>query len=497
MVRLERVDETWVKIICDAGILEELYYEFQFEVTGAKYHPKVKAGIWDGKLKLVGKNRRTYIGLHDSIRDFCASRDYAFESDCDIKSDVTPKEVGDFVGTLKLPHNVRDYQYMAIYKMLKNMHTIVQSPTGSGKSLIIYAVIRYLLDADEDNRILLVVPTISLVNQMASDFHEYAEQLGFDIDDHVHKIYGGQEKLTDKRIVISTWQSIYKGDKEWFEPFNAVIVDEVHLARATSLSGILEKCSSSSYKLGLTGSLDKSLTNRMMLTALFGKPYKVATTRNLIDKGHLSDINIKCVVFDYAKEYQKAYGKTLYKKEIDFIVQYEPRNMFIRNLTLSCEGVTLVLFNYIEKHGELLHTMLQEKAGERKVHYVHGGTDAEDRETIRQIINSAHDDIILASLGTFSTGINAPKIRNIIAAHPTKSIIRVLQSIGRGLRKSEGKDSMTWFDLSDRLTSGKTKNHTYKHFTERLDIYNSEEFEYSITEVLLKDEQRPSATSLC
>lgn len=482
---VEKINETWVRLKCEPDIMEELYYEFQFEVPGARYMPAFKNRIWDGKIKLVNKRGKTYLGLVDKLREFCEVRDYEFELVGIEKEKVKPQDVVEFIRTLRLPHTPRDYQYMGVYKALKEKHTIIQSPTGSGKSLQIYCLIKNLIEWDY-KKVLLVVPTINLVTQMRGDFKEYAADLE-DIDKSVHLIHGGKEKNTDKPIVISTWQSIFRLDVSWFEQFDAVIVDEVHLAKSDSLKGILEKSINAKHKVGFTGSLDNSITHEMMLTALFGSPYRVASTKDLIEKGHLSDISIKCIVFEYPDNITKAFGKIDYRKEIDFIVQHEPRNKFIRNLALSLEGNTLILFNYVEKHGVELERLIKEKAGNRQVFFVHGETDSEDRELVRTLTEKGDNVIIVASLGTFSTGVNIKKLHNVIFAQPTKSVIRVLQSIGRGLRKADGKDKMKLFDLVDKLSRGKHKNHTYNHFVQRLEIYNNEKFEYSIVEAKLSD----------
>lgn len=484
-VIVEKVNETWVRLKCDSGILEELYYEFRFEVPGARYTPKFKARVWDGYISLINRRGKTHVGLIKQLEAFCESRDYEFESVGFEKETITPKEVVDFMTSLNLPHTPRDYQYMSVYKSLKDKHLIIQSPTGSGKSLQIYCLIQQLLEWDY-KKILLVVPTINLVTQMNGDFIDYAKNTDKNIEDEVHLIYGGKEKETDKRTIISTWQSIYKKDQDWFEQFDAVIVDEVHLAKSDSLKGIMEKSINAKHKVGFTGSLDNSVTHKMMLTALFGEPYRVASTKDLIDQGHLSDIAIKCIVFNYPDEITKAFGKIDYKKEIDFIIQHEQRNRFIQNLALSLSGNTLILFNYVDKHGKVLYDMLKANDPDRQVFFVHGGVEADDREEMRTLTERGENVIIIGSLGTMSTGVNIKRLHNIIFAQPTKSVIRVLQSIGRGLRKADGKDKMKLFDLSDKLGRGKHKNHTYKHFVERLEIYNKEKFEYSIIEVPLK-----------
>lgn len=506
-LEIRKINETWVKLICERDVLEELYNEFQFEVPGARYTPLYKARAWDGKIKLVDKRGKTYVGLVPAIKKFCESRGYDVDINGISKTPISPADIAEHFESLNLPKElnglpfiVQDYQYMAVYKSIKEKHSIILSPTASGKSLIIYALYRALM-AMEDSKILIVVPTVNLVNQMKNDFTEYAQLDSFDVDENVHKIFSGQDKNTEKPVTVSTWQSLKDMKAEYFEQFDAVIIDEVHLAKAKSLTYILESCVNAKFKTGLTGSLDKSLTHKMMLTALFGAPYRCATTRELIERGQLSDIKIKALVLDYEEEIKKAFCKAKYQKEIDFIVQYGPRNNFIKNLALATKGNTLILFNFVEKHGKILHELITKEAGDRKVFFVHGATDADDREQVRHLTERNDNVIIIASLGTFSTGVNIKKLHNIIFAQPTKSVIRVLQSIGRGLRKAVGKTHMTLFDIADDLTWKKSINHTYKHFIERLAIYSEEQHEYTITRVKLHDknlrnEGRNSSPSL-
>jgi superfamily II DNA or RNA helicase len=476
-VSLTKINETYVKIHCELDILQEIYEEYQFYVPGYKHTPKYKAGVWDGKIKLIDLYRqKTYVGLQNSIAKFCSSRGYEF-SGCFENHIITPQDVVNFITSLNIPFKIRDYQYYAVYKALKDKRALILSPTGSGKSAQIYSIVRYL---QPDHKILLVVPTVSLVMQMKNDFIDYAGSST--AQDDFHLIFSGKEKQTDKPITISTWQSIYNMPDEWFKKYDVVIVDEVHQAKAASLTKIVEKAVNAKYKIGFTGSLDKSATHQMMLTALFNDPIRVATTRELIEKGYLCDIEIKCVVLKYNDEINKAFKKIEYQKEIDFIVQNEDRLKFVVNLANTLQGNTLILFNFVEKHGEKLYNELK-KNSDKKVFFIHGGVDAEERETIRNIFEEHNNVITVASVGTTSTGTNIRKLHNLILAQPTKSVIRVLQSIGRGLRKHNEKSKLNVFDIADLLSNTAKKNHTYNHFIDRLKIYNDEEFNYSINEV--------------
>ena len=172
---------------------------------------------------------------------------------------------------------------------------------------------------------------------------------------------------------------------------------------------------------------------------------------------------------------------------MDYIVQADKRNKYIRNLAAGLQGNTLCLFQYVEKHGKDLYEMIKEKANDKNVFYVHGGVDADEREKIREITEKSDGAIIVASYGTFSTGINIRNLHNIIFASPSKSRIRNLQSIGRGLRLKDNNSHATLYDISDDLTYNEKENYTLAHFRERINIYSEEDFDYEIHNVELNN----------
>lgn len=292
---------------------------------------------------------------------------------------------------------------------------------------------------------------------------------------------GGQEKNTDARIVVSTWQSLYKMRKDYFVQYDVVIGDECHLFKAKSLTSIMTKLIDCKYRFGFTGTLDGTQTHKLVLEGLFGRVKQFVKTKELIEQEHLANFKIKALVLKYTDEECKLVSKMKYQDEMDWIVQHPKRNKFIRDLTLSLNGNTLLLFQYVDKHGKILYNIVNEKIEKgRKLFFVYGGTDAETREQIRAITEKEENAIIIASYGTFSTGINIRNLHNIIFASPTKSRIRNLQSIGRGLRKSKSKNTATLFDIADDLRNKKKVNYTLTHFGERVKIYNEEEFVYKI-----------------
>ena len=346
--------------------------------------------------------------------------------------------------------------------------------------MLIYILLR--LKEKKQNKILIIVPTTSLVEQLFKDFKDY----GYNSDRNVHRIYQGHDKETKKRVVISTWQSVYNLPKKWFQQFGMVIGDEAHLFKAVSLTKIMTKLTNCKYRVGLTGTLDGTKTHKLVLEGLFGTVNKVVSTSELQEKKQLADLKIFCLILQHDKQAREfLYGKT-YQEEMDYLVKSEKRNRYIRNLCLSLQGNTLCLFQYVEKHGMELKKLIEEKSDGRKIFYVHGGVEADEREKIRFITEKSDAAIIVASYGTFSTGINIRNLHNIIFSSPSKSRIRNLQSIGRGLRLKDNKSNATLYDIADDLTHKEKENYTLSHFRERINIYNEEDFNYEIHNVELK-----------
>jgi superfamily II DNA or RNA helicase len=213
----------------------------------------------------------------------------------------------------------------------------------------------------------------------------------------------------------------------------------------------------------------------------------VTTTKELMDKNNLAELKIKALVLKHDEESCKANKNNKYQDEIDYIISNQARNKFIRNLVLSLKGNTLLLYQFVDKHGKILYDMISSRCDERPVFFIHGAVGVDDREEVRRIAEEENDGIIVASYGTFSTGINIKNLHNIVFASPSKSKIRTLQSIGRGLRLGSTKEKATLFDIADDMSYKSKKNFTLDHFIERMKIYNEEKFEYKIYNINLKD----------
>lgn len=492
---IHKSDEVFAKIECERHVAKELSEYFTFMVPGHQFVPAFRNKIWDGKIRLYNlTTSKLYLGLMDYVKEFAEEREYTIDwNGVGVEDEYSLYHAKKFVEQLNLHSQgksieVREHQYKAFITTMQKRRALLLSPTASGKSLIIYLIFRQLLDY-QNLKGLIIVPTTALVEQMYSDFADYSSHNGFDTDANVHRIYQGKDKHTDKMLTVSTWQSLYQMPPEFFEQFDYVLGDEAHLFKAQSLTGIMTAANNTKYRIGLTGTLDGTKTHKLVLEGLFGPVTRVITTKELMDKKQLSDFQIKCLVLKHPDRICEEMAKCSYPDEIQYLIANEQRNKFIKNLALSLGSNTLILYQMVEKHGQILYNAIKEseKIGTRKVFFVHGGTDAEDREAIRKIMETEMDAICVASFGTFSTGTNIRNLHNIIFASPSKSRVRSLQSIGRGLRQAEGKEMATLFDIADDLRHKKHMNHTLRHFVERAKIYNEEKFSFKVYNIGLKD----------
>ena len=478
-------NEVFLKLKAEPHVFQELSEHFTFDVPGAKFMPQYRSKYWDGKIRLFSPHTgEIYVGLLDKVVSWANRCDYQVEFE-DNKFYGTPFEENEMISyegvkdymTRISKYKPRDYQIEAVYDALKYNRKLLISPTASGKSLMIYSVVRYF--AERNKKILLVVPTTSLVEQMYKDFYDY----GWNAEDWCHRIYSGREKTNEFPVVITTWQSVYKLPRKFFDGFDVVIGDEAHQFKSKSLVGIMTKLADAKYRYGFTGTLDGTQTHKWVLEGLFGPSYKVTQTKELIDKGHLSKLQIKILIMKHNPQVFEAF-----EDEVQFIIGHEKRNKFIKNLALDLKGNTLVLFARVESVGLPLYESINSSAEKRrKVFYVHGGVNAEEREMVREITEKENDAIIVASYGTFSTGINIKNLHNVIFASPSKSRIRNLQSIGRVLRKGNGKSQAVLYDIADDCTKQNRKNYTLNHLIERIKVYNEENFNYDIVNIPLKN----------
>ena len=481
---ISKANEVFLTVNAEPHIEYELRDHFTFQVEGAKFMPQYRNRNWNGEIHLFDlRSKRIYVGLLDRIVSFCNRNDYTYKfvdneyygTPFEENEGISYEGVKDYMSSI-CNHSPRKYQVQGVYDALKHNRKLLISPTASGKSLMIYSLVRYYVEKEQ--KILLVVPTTSLVEQMYKDFFDY----GWDADSYCHRIYSGKEKTNEYPVTITTWQSVYKLERSFFKGYNVIIGDEAHLFKSKSLISIMTKLDSAKYRYGFTGTLDGTQTHKWVLEGLFGPSYKVTKTDELMRQGHLSQLDIQCLVLKHTPQKFDTYND-----EIEYLISHEQRNNFIKNLALDLKGNTLVLYSRVEAHGQVLYDLINNsKHTDRKVFFVHGGVDAEQRESIREITENEKDAIIVASYGTFSTGINIKRLHNVIFASPSKSRVRNLQSIGRVLRKGTNKVKAILYDISDDCTKGSKRNYTLNHFIERIKIYNEENFNYEIITIQLK-----------
>ena len=498
MIRIKSINEVYIKIDSDdKGILYEINEFFTFEVPGARFMPAYRNGFWDGKIRLFRmRDRLLYKGLFKNLENFCQQRKFQIEIDEDSKesllstNDISIPELKEFlkitapqIGDDSEQIEERDYQDRGIAHALRNNRALILSPTGSGKSYMMFSVLRYLFENMDCKKALIIVPTVSLVQQIDKMIHSYSLILR-GTPYYTHLVDKSQEKnCPEAKIIISTWQSVYKLPKKWFDQFDIVLGDEAHHFRADSLTAIMTKLENCKYRFGFTGTLDGTETHKLVLEGLFGPVMRVIRTKDLIDNSTLSDFRVKALLLRYPENVRKTTRGAVYQQEIDFIASNEKRNNFIKNLVCSRKGSTLVLYQMVEKHGKILYDLIKDNT-EKRVFFIHGSISAEDREKAREIAEK-EDVVIIASYGTFSTGINITRLHNLVFASPSKSRIRNLQSIGRVLRKHKNKEVATLYDIADDLSWKSWKNHTLKHFGIRIKLYNEEDFNYKIYNINL------------
>lgn len=489
IVKVEYINSVHMKIIADSSIKMELETYFKFRPHGYQFNPRFKARVWDGYIRIFQPMRPVlYVGLLNYLKKFCEEREYELSiPDSLLSNENVPDDYGyEIANEINCKFTPRDYQNDYIVNAIRNNRSLSLSPTSSGKSLIIYLLQQHYYQAF-GHRTLIIVPTISLVHQMAGDFIDYGCDPSF-----IYKIQGGVDKETSANIVISTWQSLIKQPKDWFSQFRVVLGDEAHLFQAKSLTTIMEKLTDCDYRHGFTGTLksEDTKTHQLVLEGCFGQVKRFVKTKDLIEEGTVASFQVKALVMVYPEEQKKAFRKAMnsiqikqkkYPAEREFIINNDKRNLFIRNLVWSLKDQNnLILFDLVEKHGKVLEPLL--RRDDRQLHFVYGGVKGDEREEIRHLVENdpikQHD--ILASYGVFSTGVNIKRLDNVIFASGSKSEIKVLQSIGRTLRKGSDSDNATLYDIADDLSVGTFTNYTLNHFRRRIEIYSEEQFPFKI-----------------
>lgn len=490
-------NESYIQIETEPSIEKDLWEYFTITIPNATYR-RTQYKKWNGQIRLYNLRKHTlYKGLLPFVEEFAKINNYKFQSLLRRPTPVSTEHILKFIASLKLSNKdgslvrLHKHQLQSLIHIFKTKRCLLLVPTGGGKSLITYTIIRYLLDVEQIKKIYIVVPTTNLCTQLYTDFQDYSVCNGWDASTHCHLIFAGADKVTSKPVVISTWQSLQNVDPDTLDCAGAILVEESHTATASVLKSLVGACTKASWKVGSTGTINDvdSKCHTTVLQGLFGLIYQPTSTYDLIQKQILSPLKIKCVLIDH----QGAYLPISYDDEKNYIVTHVDRNNFICNLGLSQKTNTLILFDLVQKQGKVLFELMKVKNphADRKIFFISGEVPAEAREEIRHITEKEQDAIIIASYQCFQLGVNIKNLHNIIFASPSKSKIRVLQSIGRELRIHDEKIHATLFDISDDLRNKTYKNidnvmklnYTLSHFIARLKIYDQEKFDYEIFRV--------------
>lgn len=497
MIKFYKINETYGKMVTeDNAVFWEIKDYLQFQPEGYKFNKKYRAGLWSGKVQLVGSNGEFPLGLLKTILKFCASQKYEFTISEQLKSYKSFESREEFDKWLDSKEiyakgeKITPYWYQKdqIFQALQKNKCIINAPTSAGKQLIIQLLQKWFTE-NFDQKVLIIVPTTALTAQMKNDFIDYK----LFNENQIAEIRSGTSHFVyDKPIVVQTWQSACKKDQEWFDQFGMLIVDEVHGATGQSIQDMTKKMVNCVYKIGLSGSLRDGKANILNYVGLFGDIIKLVTTEKLMEDGQVAKLKIKCLVLDYPDSDKKLIKKYPYDEEVKFILDKESRSKLLAKIAVGCSSKkenTLLMFRYTN-HGLKLHEEVLKLYPKEKVFFINGDIKTNDRVKIQELADKESGIIVIAQYATTGTGISIKNLHNVIFGQPIKSKVTVLQTIGRSLRLHQSKEFATVYDIIDDIGEKQKKgnkhfNYALKHGLDRIQRYNEEKFEYSINTVKL------------
>jgi len=494
-ITITKLNCTWMKVLCKEKYMElDIQDRFSFEVPNAKYDPRVRSGKWDGVKKLFNRQtKKMHIGLLLELCSFCDKKGWGVYVDPDLLPDDDPLTDDDLNELIKLiqpmdngqPIEPYDYQLESVKYMLNMERSVVLAATSAGKSLIIYLAVRLyqLMDELQGKTIFITVPSISLVEQLYNDFDNYSKGTDWHVNQYCQKISNKYSKFVEKQVVITTWQSMAKLPYDVFENIGAIFIDETHSASAAVLGSLIEQATNTPIRHGLTGTLDGTECNELIIQGLLGPAKRIVSAKDIIEKGRASDIHVKMTVFEHSMDTRQNFfdmtqsvpPKRKYHSEIEFLNQHQQRRETIKGIIESLSGNTLVLFDRVEEYGQELYEDYKKLYPDTTFLMI-GDVGSTEREDIRTGMEDHDNAVIWASYGVASTGISIKKLHNLVLISSSKSKIRVLQSIGRLMRLHATKDNAQIIDIVDDLTYQKEPNYTLKHAQTRLDYYLQEDF---------------------
>ena len=477
LARLIIKDEVNVKIEgLDLHERKELSNMFKYEIPGARYLPAVRLGRWDGKIAFFQMGGSTYVNLLPEIIPYLDSqgyhleledlRDYKTQYDFeqvteDSYSHLTWPKTHPQAGT---PIMLRDYQVEIINKFLENPQCLQEIATGAGKTLIT-AVLSHR--CEPHGRTIVIVPNKSLVTQTEADYIN----MGLDVG-----VYFGDRKEFGKTHTICTWQSLnilMKGSRnhevditigEFLQDVVCVMVDEVHMAKADALKTLLTGVMAHiPIRWGLTGTIPKEDYEFVSLKCSIGDVIGRLSASELQEQGVLANCHVNVLQLVDHVEYKD------YQSELRYLLETEARLDYIAKLVESIRksGNTLVLVDRIAPGRALIEKI-------KDAVFVSGGTKADDRKEQYDDIATMDDKVIVATYGVAAVGINIPRVFNLVLIEPGKSFIRVIQSIGRGIRKAEDKDFVQIWDITSTCKFAK------RHLTKRKQFYKEANYPFVV-----------------
>jgi len=481
---IEKVNSSCVHLVCEDGLSHRFYNVFSAYAPGYRFNPRFKLHVWDGKVRCYNPITQILpIGLLNNLLIWCDQHkiEYSMQGfDKPLRDNIDKAELEKQMNSyITAGFQARDYQVNAVHAALTNRRGILLSCTGSGKSLMIYTFLRYLLDNKDVHRAILIVPSVSLVEQMFSDFRDYGWD---DLEDHVEMLYSGKKPTFKKEILISTWQSLEKEDPEFFEVYDACVVDECHQAKCNVVTRLLKLMHNAEYKIGTSGTLPTEISEQLQINSVIGNVLFELKSCELIARGYLTKLNIAAIFLKYPLSFIEENKERTYQEEVKMVEEYPNRNKvlnFIIDHTSPMNNM-LILVNH-RNHLKDVEDYLHKNYPEKKVSIITGDVKAKVREEIRVGIEDEDGTILLATYQTMSTGVNIPKLHAIMLFSNSKSRIKVLQSIGRGLRKHNSKNKVIIYDIVDDLSYKKrtgriAKNYCMQHFDERSSYYIEQEF---------------------
>ena len=478
--RLLIKDEVNVKIEgLDLHERKELSNKFKYEIPGARYLPAVRLGRWDGKVGFFQLGGSTYINLLPEILPYLDSRGYDIEL-TDVREyqtqfqfdKVTEQTFAHKVWPIKHPMAgqpvvLRDYQIEIINRYLENPQCIQEVATGAGKTLMT-AALSY--SCEPHGRTVVIVPNKSLVTQTEADYIN----LGLDVG-----VYFGDRKEFGHTHTICTWQSLNillkntKGGEaditimEFLESVVCVMVDEVHMAKADALKTLLTGVMAHiPIRWGLTGTIPKEAYEQVSLLCSLGPVVGKLSASELQEQGVLANCHVNILQLIDHVEYRD------YQSELRYLLETDTRLDYIAELVERIRGTgnTLILVDRIAP-GKALVEKIKDAV------FVSGGTKADDRKETYDDVATSSDKVIVATYGVAAVGINVPRIFNLVLVEPGKSFVRVIQSIGRGIRKAEDKDFVQIWDITSTCKFAK------RHLTTRKKFYTEANYPYQVEKV--------------